>query len=482
MNATRLGESVLAVALLVAGGCGEGDGLPPRVGNARRVTGDSPYPAGCAPASVVYPGAEVEAHVAVDPADPLHLVGAFQQDRTATGGALGLRTAVSRDGGATWALGQAAFSRCSGGTTANGGDYDRATDPWVAFSPDGTVHHVGFALDITTRRQAIVASRSADGGLTWSAPVAVARATTADLGLDKPSITADPVEPLRVYATWDRLTEMTNQDQSQVTGPAWFSRSVDGGVSWRAPSVIFDPGTDEQTIGNIIVVMPDGALVDVFTWVTSTSSPSPGTAIAAARSTDGGDHWSTPVIVADYAAALIVPVGTTHGIRDGSLLFTTAVDVANAKVWVAWEDTRVSSEGRNGIALASSADGGLTWSTPVQVNRDPSVHAFTPAVAVGPSGEVAVSYYDLRGATQHDTWTTLWLATSRDGGATFAERMLGERFDLRAAPVVTNAYFLGDYSGLAAAGEGAFAAFFVMTNDGESQNPTDVFAARVQSP
>jgi len=490
MRATRLGGSVLAIALLGAGGCGDGDSggkptptvLPPTVGNALRVTGASPYPAGCAPASGIYLGAEVEAHVAVDPTDPQHLVGAFQQDRSSGGGALGLRTAVSRDGGATWALGQAAFSRCSGGTAANGGDYDRATDPWVAFSPDGTVHHVGFSLDVTTHRQAIIASRSVDGGLTWSTPVAVATAATADLGLDKPTITADPLDPRRVYATWDRLTAVNNPDQTQVTGPAWFARSVDGGVSWQTPAVIFDPGKDEQTIGNIIVVLPDGTLVDVFTWVTSTSSTSPGTTIAATRSTDGGDHWSTPVVVSGFAAALIVPPGTGRGIRDGSLLFTTAVDAANAKVWVAWEDAGFSSGARNGIALASSADGGLTWSTPVQVNQDPSVQAFTPAVAVGPSGEVAVTYYDLRGATLQNTWTTLWLATSKDGGATFTERAAGERFELRAAPIVGNAFFLGDYSGLAAAGEGAFAPFFVMTNEGESQNPTDVFAARVLSP
>ena len=63
-----------------------------------------------------------------------NLIGVWQQDRWSNGGARGLRTAYSIDGGVTWGTAQAKFSRCTGGNAANGGDYARASDPWVTFA------------------------------------------------------------------------------------------------------------------------------------------------------------------------------------------------------------------------------------------------------------------------------------------------------------------------------------------------------------
>ena len=51
-----------------------------------------------------------------------------------------LRTAAAVDGGRTWVIRMAAFSRCTGGNVSNGADYPRASDPWVSFGPDGTVY------------------------------------------------------------------------------------------------------------------------------------------------------------------------------------------------------------------------------------------------------------------------------------------------------------------------------------------------------
>jgi hypothetical protein len=50
-----------------------------------------------------YPNAEVEPFVAVDPTGASRLIGAFQQDRWSDGGAHGLLSAFSSDGGSTWA-------------------------------------------------------------------------------------------------------------------------------------------------------------------------------------------------------------------------------------------------------------------------------------------------------------------------------------------------------------------------------------------
>ena len=70
----------------------------------------------------------------------------WQQDRWSNGGAQGLLSAFSSDGGQTWATRQAPFSRCSGGNAANGGDYARATDPWVSFGADGAAYWMAMVI------------------------------------------------------------------------------------------------------------------------------------------------------------------------------------------------------------------------------------------------------------------------------------------------------------------------------------------------
>src|SRR5437868_6614962 len=54
--------------------------------------------------STNYPDAEVEPYVAVDPTNPLHLVGSVQQDRWNDGGSNGLTNVVSTNGGASWTV------------------------------------------------------------------------------------------------------------------------------------------------------------------------------------------------------------------------------------------------------------------------------------------------------------------------------------------------------------------------------------------
>jgi len=149
---------------------------------------------------------------------------------------------------------------------------------------------------------------------------------------------------------------------------------------------------------------------------------------------------------------------------------------------VVWEDSRFSGGTRNGVALATSTDGGLSWSNPVQVNRAPSAPAFTPAVAAGGS-KLAVAYYDVRGDVAADPSRFLassWLATSVDGGASWQETALAGPFDLQTAPF-SMGYFLGDYQGLGWDGT-AFVSFFAAANSGNFSDPTSVLFRRVPPP
>ena len=47
------------------------------------------------------------------------------------------------------------------------------------------------------------------------------------------------------------------------TGPTFFSRTTDNGDTWSTAIPIYEPGTNAQTINNIVQVLPTGDVLDV---------------------------------------------------------------------------------------------------------------------------------------------------------------------------------------------------------------------------
>src|SRR6266550_1704595 len=130
------------------------------------VSGQSPY-ADCSQAgqpvtSTNYVNAEVEPYVAVNPHLAGNVVGVWQQDRWSDGGAHGLVAGFSFDGGATWGETTLPFSACAGGL-----GYERASDPWVSFGPDGTAYTVSISFNASNNNNAVAAATSTNGGKTW---------------------------------------------------------------------------------------------------------------------------------------------------------------------------------------------------------------------------------------------------------------------------------------------------------------------------
>lgn len=503
----RLGTVVLA-GCGVAAMAGVGSATAAEVGPLTRITGGSPF-AGCTADNVagqdgtVYRGTEIEPWVDANPTDPRNLIAGWQQDRWDNGGGRGNPAAVSKDGGASWRIVTLPkASVCTGGT------YLRNSDPWVSFSPNGTAYymHLAFDPDLPSGlfgRNAMLVNRSRDGGLTWGDPVALIRDPAGQALNDKNSLTADPTNPSFAYAVWDRLEDFTigpaakaaagaaavadgqrpgmdglaltrervkrlkaqaKSAAAQATGPVFFkgptylARTTNGGRSWEPAKVIYDPGNNRQTIGNIVDVLPNGTVIDFFVDILQNGA----LRLALLRSTDKGRTFERRptyiVTVSDSFTGTITP-DQLEGVRDANILFSVAVNRRNGRIYIVWQDIRF--RGVDEVAFSQSSDGGRTWSAPIRINQTPAnrnplrQQAFIPSVEVAANGTVAVTYYDFRRDNDARELTDHWAVFCRSNCTRRASwgdevRLTTFPFDMLDAPIARG-HFLGDYVGLVAA-------------------------------
>src|SRR5262245_14116874 len=154
------------------------------------------------------------------------IVSAYQVGRIFDGGACAIGFATSTNNGATWTSGLLpGITKYSGG-----GPNDRATDAAVAYDAR---HNAWLVSSLTlleaggVHGNAVVTSRSTDGGLTWSAPF-----TTATGGdLDKNWIVCDNTSSSPFYGHC-----YTQWDDHGAGNRLEMSTSADGGQTWSAPA------------------------------------------------------------------------------------------------------------------------------------------------------------------------------------------------------------------------------------------------------
>ena len=471
--------------------------------------------------SILFPATSIEPWVAADPTDTSRLLVGHQQDRWNDGGSRGNAGVVSNDAGSTWAN-----SIPTSVTECTGGIFRRASDPWVDFAQDGTAFFMSLVVDpmkpttpFGARNSGMLVSRSVDHGATWQTPVTLIRSNTPHVLNDKNSLTADPTANGDVYAVWDQLSVFpATGDASQLlagndgveiarqllnstvgasavcepftkppckggapvfkfnfTGPSFFSRSTDNGVTWSTAAPIYQPGTNKQTIDNIVRVLPNGHLLDFFTAINVTPQI---LNIGYIQSTNKGGSWTGPAFATDIQVVGVVTPDSGQPIRDASILYSIAVNPVTGAIYLAWQDDRFLTASCttptgtipiDGIAFSESDDGGATWSTPVMINKTPAnatnpcrQQAFIPAVvATGDGKTVVVTYYDFRNDTntlagfEGTDYFALFCSTSTPctNPANWGneQQLTTTSFNILDAPVARG-HFLGDYMGLAASG------------------------------
>jgi hypothetical protein len=345
--------------------------------------------------------------------------------------------AFTQDGGASWkpATGTASTDyKVSGDVAATYDKHGAAILCYIAFDKLGTENY--WARGAT--RNGIFIRRSADGGASWDKQeyVIIAQPTKAGIPFeDKPGIAADNTDSKyagNLYAGWTEF----RLDESVIL----FSRSTDGGKAWATPIEISThhglPRDDNGAVeGFSAAVGPDGSVYAVW---------ADGDSIVLASSHDGGKTFAKSRSIIPTAPLYFA----VEGLDRANGFPQIAIDPRHGKhgrLFVTWSDYRA---GDVGVYCATSEDGGKKWSKAVRVNSNPEhdgTDQFFQWLAVDPTtGTANVIFYDRR-MNEDNRDTTVTLARSTDGGASF------QNYAWTRKPfVATREQFLGDYTAVAA--------------------------------
>jgi BNR/Asp-box repeat len=420
----------------------------------------------------------------------------------------------SFDGGKTWGDGiPPAFQRINdpkGGVNSIASDegtghtYDAGSDPALAFDSQGNAFFSCVLFDVASNASGLYVTRSpsAAGGSFYNnipptgASYMVVEDNSPVYFHDKNFITADsfPSSKFRdnVYVTWTLFKSNCGDDKASFCSSAiYFSKSTDHAKTWSKPQEIsgsnpevcffgnfFDPNSDEHACnndqGSDPIVLPDGTIAVIFNNG-NTPEGNPNAQQLAVVSTDGGKTWSKPSKVGDDIASPAPLCDFGRGPEQcipGAFIRTNdfpriAVDKANGNLYAAWQDYRF---GEYDIILSRSTDGGKTWKVSAKsVNPSKNRDHYFPAIDVGKSGKVAVSYYRTERIPNENTTPKDGFTPGRDPGVQalksdyflaggknlstpFAHVRVANSF---APPDGVQAGFNGDYSGLIAIGDKA---------------------------
>ena len=399
----------------------------------------------------------VEPDVAVSPVDRNVAIAAAHDSRYSDGGAVDITVAWTSDAGASWH-----HQPVQGITTATGGPYDRASDPVVAFGPDGTAYLSVLLIDATTCPSAVAVLRSTDGGKTWGKPSYAHTSKSCNYSDDKNWIVVDNSKGSphygRVYQFW---TPFIFKGQNFLGSPQAVRWSDDKGKTWSDTSYVTKK--THSTQNSQPMIRPDGSIVDTyyefpkgevpgFSPAMQPESPlarmrfdaghpvdATGT-IYAATSNDGGKTWSKGVEVANNAG------GYANGVR--CCLFGADIDSDTHLMYAAWNGGIGSTDP---VYVSFSSDG-TTWSSPVRVSRGdvPGVQRVNVDV-VAQGGDVYVAYGTRIHAKQDGGTVQQQISVSTDRGRSFGPPTSVGRLSVLKYAAQSRGYFPGDYIGEAIA-------------------------------
>ena len=290
----------------------------------------------------------------------------------------------SNDGGVTWMADQY-LCTCRG----QKGQFD----PIVEVVPN-----TGHVYAVWMNDFDVYFSKSTNNGATWSAPVKTYGKVSWN---DKP-ILAVSDDGQHVYVAWN----------GPSGGDPYIAQSHNAGGTWTQSKVVDSPRYFFAFDGD---VMPDGTVVFSQSSVSYTgpgASPEGQVQVHAIRSVNQGTSWSNVVVDSVELGAECVADGCSEDYYLGHS--AVAADANGALVML--YDGATTAGGPQTIWTRRSSDGGATWSARSALSTA-GVSSSFPAMESRGTGDVRVFYMQQDGGP--DAWN-VWYRASTDGGLSWS--------------------------------------------------------------
>ena len=366
-------------------------------------------------------------------------------------------------------------------------------EPFVAADPSSTYAYAVWFLPNGPAQcsgcpaSGLSFSRSSDSGVTWSAPVYCPYCSTSSRGQYDPTIKVVSSPPAgtvaNIYVTWmdwnaimfsksaDHGTTWTPQlkvSGSQWADHPWFGMSANGkdvyvfwakgdiygvashnyGVTWTAPAKV-NSDKNRQYYAEGVEVLADGTVLLSAAGYPCSKGTSQCTGqinISTFRSVNGGTSYTQALVDSLYTG----PQWMTTGLE------TVASDAAGTLVLMYTGAPTLGAFDQ--VFVRRSTDKGLTWSAATALlDAGVTADACYPAIVGGSAGSFRASFFDNRTGEFN-----VWYRESSDGGVTWSAT---ERLSNQAtgAPYKNANGFgapYGDYSGISILSTGKSIAIF----------------------
>jgi len=384
---------------------------------------------------------QVEPTIAVDPHNPSVVVAGAQDYRLlSTGGHRWHGYYRSVDGGQTWSVillpGYLGDNSPQGLASPLHGVFLATSDPVLAFDRSGNVYYVGITAAATFSSNSgfnLFVAKFINDGADYAFTTLLPRSL---YGLaDKPWITVDTSGGPRdgtVYVTYDTFSLSGGATDAGVA----LIRSTDGGITYSFPLLAVRQGF----VSGVAVDAQGRVFVSSLTPGRSRTSSN----IAVAVSNDGGLAFHGHEIAASVSLA-------PSPLPGNSFRFFTIPQIAadSRGAYIVWDDY---AKGNSNVMFTKSTDGGVTWTSPIQVNDMTTGQHFFSTISVS-GGTISIAWYDSRlGELSSGTITALdvFYASSKDGGLTFSPntRITSTSFNpntVERADFGDPEIFMGDY-------------------------------------
>jgi hypothetical protein len=291
---------------------------------------------------------------------------------------------ISGDGGVTWSAGRP-LCACKGS-----GQFD----PIIEVVPN-----TGQVYALYMNGFNVVFTKSTNHGQTWSIPVP----TWGKVSWNDKPVLAMSNDGRDVYVSWN----------GPNAGDPWIAQSHDFGATWTQTKVVDGPryffAYDADVLPNGTVVFSEGSI----DYGGQGSTPEGVVQHHAFVSTTQGASWQNVLVDTVEIGEPCVAAGCSSDFYLGHSGVTA--DAAGNLVFV--YDGATTPGGKQLIFARRSTDGGLSWSARTTLSTL-GEQATSPAVESRGNGDVRAWYAQTNGGS-HDAWN-VWYRSSADGGLTWS--------------------------------------------------------------